>query len=391
MLRRRIDAKYHIEVRERLDGEERPEIVKTATGVAIPDWEPLFLLRARDRLALPLLHKYLSLCEEDRCTQEQIQALIGVIAGFSDFFVGYNHLMKQPGITMREDGEHMREERMQGERTDEKSTDEKSAGGESTDSSGRRQSEGISAVHALPVEEAVRNLIHDLGGEVVDGPVVLPDDSGFITASFPLPKSHWLTQPGQNVPPIPLLQGTNHPGRQWWSEALRAAGKYALRCATMNGTEVDLDPDALLQNLVVGFLGYNTPSGLFDEEEFNPRQPYSQEHGQPVGLWPEPASAPEPDPPEVSHAPMGLPDFPFPVPSELELLYVLLMHGTAQLIARMEEAPIGLRYLSQIMDYCRLILEKLNENSDSKSQPESQATGVDTKDVDQREEFDECS
>jgi hypothetical protein len=40
------------------------------------------------------------------------------------------------------------------------------------------------------------------------------------------------------------------------ADLIRAAGKYAVRCATMNGKEMDFDPDALLQNLVVGFLGY---------------------------------------------------------------------------------------------------------------------------------------
>lgn len=46
---------------------------------------------------------------------------------------------------------------------------------------------------------------------------------------------------------------------------LRAGGKYAYRCATMNGKMDDMDPDALLNNLVVGMLGVWTPDGNFHE------------------------------------------------------------------------------------------------------------------------------
>ena len=49
---------------------------------------------------------------------------------------------------------------------------------------------------------------------------------------------------------------------------IRLAGKYAVRCATMNGKEMDFDPDALLQNLVVGFLGYFTEDGLDHEDDW---------------------------------------------------------------------------------------------------------------------------
>ena len=54
------------------------------------------------------------------------------------------------------------------------------------------------------------------------------------------------------------------------ADRVRAAGKYAVRCATMNGKEMDFDPDALLQNLVTGFLGYHTENGLSDDEDANP-------------------------------------------------------------------------------------------------------------------------
>lgn len=58
--------------------------------------------------------------------------------------------------------------------------------------------------------------------------------------------------------------------RDDFAERIRDAGRYAVKCATMNGTEMDFDPDALLQNLVVGMLGYWTDNGLTDDEWANP-------------------------------------------------------------------------------------------------------------------------
>lgn len=95
--------------------------------------------------------------------------------------------------------------------------------------------------------------------EEVGGP--LPDGSGFAVASFPLPKDHWLYAEGHDDPPMPFKRGTDDPERKDWEEKIRAAGKYAIRGATSNGKLEDFDPDALLQNLVVGMLGYHTPDG----------------------------------------------------------------------------------------------------------------------------------
>jgi hypothetical protein len=36
---------------------------------------------------------------------------------------------------------------------------------------------------------------------------------------------------------------------------IRAAARYAIRASTMRGQEMDFDPDALAQNMVVGLLG----------------------------------------------------------------------------------------------------------------------------------------
>ena len=100
---------------------------------------------------------------------------------------------------------------------------------------------------------------------------VLPDGSAFSTLSMPLPGDHWLYRAGHNTPPMPLRLGTTDPRREKFVEAVWAAGRYAVRSATMNGKEPDFDPDALVQNLVVGLLGYFTPDGLGSEAWENPK------------------------------------------------------------------------------------------------------------------------
>lgn len=55
------------------------------------------------------------------------------------------------------------------------------------------------------------------------------------------------------------------------AEIIRKVGKYAVRASTMNGREMDFDPDAMLQNLVVGMLGYWTETGLSSDEFDNPK------------------------------------------------------------------------------------------------------------------------
>jgi hypothetical protein len=139
-------------------------------------------------------------------------------------------------------------------------------------------------------EEIARKLIEDCGGKVIDQGGPLPDGSGFMIGSFPLPKTHWIYGADKtesygsfNTPPMVLKMGANEMAiievghrrdaldKRKMVDLIRAAGKYAVRCATMNGKEMDFDPDALLQNLVVGFLGYWTDDGLdHDDDWANP-------------------------------------------------------------------------------------------------------------------------
>lgn len=119
-------------------------------------------------------------------------------------------------------------------------------------------------------DNIIKNIAEDLNADINDVGV-LPDGSGFAVMSFNLPDDHWLFQEttGYEPPPMPMRMGTDDPRRQEFAEALRAAGKYALRSATMNGKE-DYDPDAVLQNLIVGMLGYWTPDGLSEDDWANP-------------------------------------------------------------------------------------------------------------------------
>lgn len=125
----------------------------------------------------------------------------------------------------------------------------------------------------------VQEIADAVGGKITEAGR-LPDGSGFAIMSMPLSKNHWIYKPNDgefNVPPMPFKIGTLdaprcNMDRHMLTEALREAGKYAVRCATMNGRDMDFDPDALLHNLVTGFLGYNTEDGLSEDDWANPVQ-----------------------------------------------------------------------------------------------------------------------
>lgn len=100
---------------------------------------------------------------------------------------------------------------------------------------------------------------------MIDKAARLPDGSGVMTGSFPLPKDHWIYNAagdGSGEPPMPMRMGTVSPFRNIFRKAIREAAKYAVRASTACGTDNDFDPDAILNNMVVGLLGYNTQDGL---------------------------------------------------------------------------------------------------------------------------------
>lgn len=109
-----------------------------------------------------------------------------------------------------------------------------------------------------------------------DGVIVLPDGSAFATASFPLPKDHWLYAPRGDwdsvrddfaETPLPILTNAQR-------DAVIAAGRYAVRGATMCGKEADFDPDALVRNLCYALCGpANAPMLLCDAPQPEPAAP----------------------------------------------------------------------------------------------------------------------
>ena len=126
----------------------------------------------------------------------------------------------------------------------------------------------------MPNPDDVKAMIESAGGTVDPNSLLLiPDGDGVhgcFTASFPLPKDHWLTAEGFNEPPMGLRCGTaesivihgQHWNRNQLADAVKAAGRYAVRASTMNGKDDDFDPDAMVQNFICGLLGYYTPNGL---------------------------------------------------------------------------------------------------------------------------------
>lgn len=86
----RIDDKHHID--------REGSIVKTSNGDVMPGDEPRMLFRGRDKLALPMLEFYRSLCVEDGATDYQLASVDTMIEEFRSF-AAESSTMKQPGIT----------------------------------------------------------------------------------------------------------------------------------------------------------------------------------------------------------------------------------------------------------------------------------------------------
>lgn len=102
---------------------------------------------------------------------------------------------------------------------------------------------------------------------------LLPDGSAFATMSFPLPADHWLyttDAEGFTPPPLMPLRMLAGPRKKDMIEKVRAAARYAVKASTRNGRDEDFDPDALVQNMIVGLLGYHTEDGLSGETWGNP-------------------------------------------------------------------------------------------------------------------------
>lgn len=104
----------------------------------------------------------------------------------------------------------------------------------------------------------------------IDQVTVLPDGSAFTVAKFPLPADHWLYEKREKDPPPMLHRLGSGPERDEWAAKVRVAARYAIRASTGCGADMDFDPDALVQNMIIGMLGYWTVDGLGDEDWQNP-------------------------------------------------------------------------------------------------------------------------
>lgn len=87
---RQLNSMYHIE------GEQ---LVKTSNGQAIPEDEPVFILRARDRVAIHAIRIYVVLCQVDMVDDERVEQLFAVIDRFCSWMMLNPGKVKQPGIT----------------------------------------------------------------------------------------------------------------------------------------------------------------------------------------------------------------------------------------------------------------------------------------------------
>jgi hypothetical protein len=80
------------------------------------------------------------------------------------------------------------------------------------------------------------------------------------TASFPLPENHWVYEEAGEPPAyFQWIADTFVKGR------IREAAKYAIRASTLSGKENDFDPDAMVQNFVIGLCGVSGPELTIEE------------------------------------------------------------------------------------------------------------------------------
>lgn len=86
-------------------------------------------------------------------------------------------------------------------------------------------------------------MIHELRDE--EGNVV----HACATASLPLPEDHWIYEEAGEPPRFDWLDNP------LWRAKLREAAKYAVRASTNSGKDTDFDPDAMVQNFIIGMCG----------------------------------------------------------------------------------------------------------------------------------------
>jgi hypothetical protein len=100
IIKKRIDNMFHAEINlPDLGSGPRIQIIKTSNGVPVPDDEPLFVIRGRDRLAIKAVKAYRQLAIEDGVDPDRIKLIDMRIAEYEQFAEDNPLSMKQPGIT----------------------------------------------------------------------------------------------------------------------------------------------------------------------------------------------------------------------------------------------------------------------------------------------------
>lgn len=79
-----------------------------------------------------------------------------------------------------------------------------------------------------------------------------------------LPGNHWLFDRDEDgeigPPPMGHKLGTENPAYHRWVGRVEEAGRWAFKATVKSSTD-PVDPDALIANLVIGLLGFPTPTG----------------------------------------------------------------------------------------------------------------------------------
>jgi hypothetical protein len=101
-VKRDLDSKYEVVVKQGALGELGSVTVRNKlTGEIIPEDEPLFVLRGRDKLALKTLRYYFALCQAENCTFQHLNGLRDILRSFNEFVNQHADRMKEPGSTFR--------------------------------------------------------------------------------------------------------------------------------------------------------------------------------------------------------------------------------------------------------------------------------------------------
>jgi len=88
---RKVNDMFHI---------ENEQLVKTSNNQPIPDDEPVFIIRGRDKLALGIIGYYLGLSESLGSPKQRIEELNNVLVKFQNYANINTEKMKVPGITL---------------------------------------------------------------------------------------------------------------------------------------------------------------------------------------------------------------------------------------------------------------------------------------------------